>query len=231
MKVEIWSDIACPWCFVGKRRFEKALAAFPERDALDIVWRSFELDPQAPTRQDRPSVELLASKYRMAPSQAQGMLDNMTATGAGEGIEFRFDRSISGNTFDAHRLIHFAATHDKRAEMVECLFRAYFTEGEAMGDRPTLARLAADIGLDATAVTAMLDSDAYAADVRADEARAQQFGITGVPFFAIDEKYGVSGAQTAEIIVQALQQALSESDPVVITAPSGDACDDDTCAI
>jgi predicted DsbA family dithiol-disulfide isomerase len=231
MKVEIWSDIACPWCFVGKRRFEKALAAFPERDALDIVWRSFELDPHALTRQDRPTVELLASKYRMAPSRAQGMLDNMTATGASEGIEFRFDRSISGNTFDAHRLIHFAATHDKRAEMVERLFRAYFTDGEAMGDRPTLARLAAEIGLDASAVTAMLSSDAYAADVRADEARAQTFGISGVPFFAIDEKYGVSGAQTSEIIVQALQQALSESDPVVIAAPSGDVCDDATCAI
>ncbi len=230
MKVEIWSDIACPWCFVGKRRFEKAIASFPERDSLDIVWRSFELDPNAPARQDKPTVDLLASKYRMPPSQAQGMLDNMTATGAVDGIEFRFDRSISGNTFDAHRLIHFAATHGKRAEMVERLFRGYFTDGEAMGDRPTLERLAMDIGLDQGAVTSMLNSDAFAADVRADEARAQQFGISGVPFFAIDEKYGVSGAQPAEIIVKALQQALSESDPVVVTA-SGEACDDDGCAI
>ncbi len=229
MKVEIWSDIACPWCFVGKRRFEKALAAFPERGSLDIVWRSFELDPNAPLRQDKPNVELLASKYRVAPSQAQGMLDNMTAAGAADGIEFRFDRSISGNTFDAHRLIHFAATLGKRTEMVERLFRGYFTEGEAMSDRPTLTRLAADIGLDETAVTSMLDTDAFAADVRADEQRAQLFGITGVPFFAIDEKYGVSGAQPSDVIVQALQQALSESEPVVVTA-SGDACDDDSCA-
>lgn len=230
MKVEIWSDIACPWCFVGKRRFEEALAAFPERDSLDIVWRSFELDPNAPLRQQKPNVELLASKYRVAPSQAQAMLDNMTAAGAADGIEFRFDRSISGNTFDAHRLIHFAATQGKRSEMVERLFRGYFTEGEAMSDRPTLARLAADIGLDATAVTSMLDTDAFAADVRADEQRAQQFGITGVPFFAIAEKYGVSGAQPSDVIVQALQQALSESDPVIVSA-SGDACDDDGCAI
>lgn len=229
MKVEIWSDIACPWCFVGKRRFEKALAAFPDRDTLDIVWRSFELDPSAPTRQDKPTVELLASKYRMPASQAQGMLDNMIATGAADGIEFRFDRSISGNTFDAHRLIHFAASQGKRDEMVERLFRGYFTDGEAMGDRPTLTRLAVEIGLDATAVSAMLDSDAFGTDVRADEHLAQQYGISGVPFFAIDGKYGVSGAQTPDIIVQALQQALSETDPVVVTA-SANACEDDSCA-
>ena len=229
MKVEIWSDIACPWCFVGKRRFEQALAAFPERDSLSIVWRSFELDPGAPMRHDSPTVELLASKYRMSTAKAQEMLDSMTATGAADGIEFRFDRSISGNTFDAHRLTHFAATFGRRSEMVERLFRGYFTDGEAMGDRAALTRLAANIGIDADAVTTMFDSDSFAADVRDDEQRAQQFGITGVPFFAIDEKYGVSGAQPADVLVQALRQALAESQPVVVT-PSGKTCDDDSCA-
>lgn len=210
MKIEIWSDIACPWCYIGKRRFEEALRAFPERDALDIVWRSFELDPNAPVTQEKPTVELLATKYRMPVAQAQGMMDNMTATGAADGITFRFDRSISGNTFDAHRLIHFAATRDKRAAMVERLFAAYFTDGIAMGDRTALVRLATDVGLDAADVSAMLESEAHADDVRNDEARAQQFGISGVPFFAIDEKYGVSGAQPASVLTDAISQAWSE---------------------
>jgi len=211
MKVEIWSDIACPWCYIGKRRFEEALRAFPERDALEITWRSFELDPSAPTVQEKPTVELLATKYRMPLEQAQGMMDNMTASGAADGITFRFDRSISGNTFDAHRLIHFAATTGRRAEMVERLFAAYFTDGIAMGDRAALARLATDVGLEPDDVSVMLESDAYAADVREDEARAQQLGISGVPFFAIDEKYGVSGAQPASVLTDAISQAWSES--------------------
>jgi len=211
MKIEIWSDIACPWCYIGKRRFEQALELFPHRDALEIIWRSFELDTTAPARQTTPTVELLATKYRMSIEKAQSMMDSMTATGAIDGVEFRFDRSISGNTFDAHRLIHFAATVGQRAAMVERLFAAYFTDGEAMGDHDTLVRLASDIGLDATAVRDMLSSTAYASDVRSDEARAQQFGITGVPFFAIDERYGISGAQPAVAIVDTLTQAWNAS--------------------
>ncbi len=211
MKIEIWSDIACPWCYIGKRRFEQALTQFPHRDTLEIVWRSFELDTTAPPRQTTSTVELLATKYRMSIPKAQAMMDHMAATGALEGLEFRFDRSISGNTFDAHRLIHFAATVGQRAAMVERLFAAYFTDGEAMGDHDTLVRLAADIGLDSMAVREMLSSTAHAGDVRGDEARAQQFGVTGVPFFAIDERYGISGAQPAATIVEALTQAWNEA--------------------
>ncbi|WP_373059865.1 DsbA family oxidoreductase [Gemmatimonas sp.] len=211
MKIEIWSDIACPWCYIGKRRFEQALNQFPHRDALDIVWRSFELNPTAPARLTIPTVELLATKYRMSAEKAQTMMDHMAATGAIDGLEFRFDRSISGNTFDAHRVIHFAATVGQRAAMVERLFAAYFTEGEAMGDHHTLVRLASDIGLDAMAVRDMLSSTAHATDVRNDEARAQQFGVTGVPFFAINERYGISGAQPAAAIVEALTKAWKES--------------------
>lgn len=210
MKIEIWSDIACPWCFVGKRRFETALADFAHREELDIVWRSFELDPNAPPRQDRPHAELLASKYRMTTEKAQGMLDGMTATGAAEGIDFRFDRATSGNTFDAHRLIHFAASHDKRAAMVERLFSAYFSEGQAMSDHDTLVRLATEVGLDADETRTMLAGTSFADAVRADELRASQFGISGVPFFAIDEKYGISGAQPAAAITAALTEAWSE---------------------
>ena len=135
----------------------------------------------------------------------------MTATGAAEGVSFRFDRSISGNTFDAHRLIHFSARHARREQMVERLFAAYFTDGDAMGDRDTLVCLATEIGLDAESVRAMLASDAFAVDVRDDEARARLFGISGVPFFAIDEKYGISGAQPASAILGALSEAWAES--------------------
>jgi predicted DsbA family dithiol-disulfide isomerase len=210
MKIEIWSDIACPWCYVGKRRFESALTDFPQRDELQIIWRSFELNPTAPPRAERPTVELIANKYGMPVARAQAMMDDMTATGAADGIAFRFDRSISGNTFDAHRLLHLAATRGLREAMVERLFAAYFTDGEAIADRDTLARLAGEVGLDAAEVRDMLASDAYAADVRADEARAGQLGITGVPFFAIDEKFGISGAQSAKVITDALMQAFAE---------------------
>jgi len=210
MKIEIWSDIACPWCYVGKRRFEAALTDFPHRDELQIIWRSFELNPTAPPRAERPTVELIAAKYGMPVARAQAMMDDMTATGAADGIAFRFDRSISGNTFDAHRLLHLAATHGLREAMVERLFAAYFTDGEAIADRDTLARLADEVGLDEAAVRDMLASNAYAADVRADEARAGQLGITGVPFFAIDEKFGISGAQSAKVITDALMQAFAE---------------------
>lgn len=213
MKIEIWSDIACPWCYIGKRRFESALAEFPHTDALEIIWRSFELDPDSPPVQDRATVELLATKYGMTVDKAQGMIDNMTATGASEGVTFRFDRSVSGNTFDAHRLIHLAASHGPRDAMVERLFAGYFTDGLAMGDRETLVRLAADVGLDATATRAMLDSDAFAAEVRNDEARARHFGISGVPFFAIDEKYGISGAQPPAAILGALTEAWDARQP------------------
>jgi predicted DsbA family dithiol-disulfide isomerase len=210
MKIEIWSDIACPWCFIGKRRFESALSQFEHRDAIEIVWRSFELDASAPPRQDRPAVELLAAKYRMPQPQAQYMMDNMTATGATEGIMFRFDRLISGNTFDAHRLIHLAATHQQRDAMVERLFSAYFANGDAIGDHDTLVRLASEIGLDAAEVRATLASDAFTAEVRDDELRGQQFGVTGVPFFAIDERFGISGAQPASAILAALTEAWAE---------------------
>lgn len=207
MRVEIWSDIACPWCYVGKRRFEAALAAFAHRDDIDVTWRSFELDPSSPARHAEPHATLLSAKYGMPVARAQEMLESMTATGAAEGITFRFDRGIVGNTFDAHRLLHFAAAHGARPALVERLFTAYFTDGEVVSDREVLVRIAGEAGLDADAVRAMLASDAHAADVRSDEARARQYGITGVPFFAIDGKYGVSGAQSADVLASALQEA------------------------
>src|SRR5687768_12148382 len=138
MKLEIWSDIACPWCYVGKRRFEQALASFPERDSLEITWRSFELDPSAPRVRPGTAAEHLAGKYRLPLERAEAMNANMTTQGAKEGIEFNFDRLRMGNTFDAHRLIHYAASEGRRTEMVERLFKAYFTEGASLGDHEVL---------------------------------------------------------------------------------------------
>lgn len=231
MKLEIWSDIACPWCYVGKRRFEQALASFPERESLEVTWRSFELDPSAPGVRPGSAAEHLATKYRLSVERAEEMNANMTAQGAKEGIRFNFDRMRMGNTFDAHRLIHFAAGEGLRTEMVERLFLAYFTEGAALGDRDVLAELAADVGLDAAAARNALESGAFADAVRADEERARAFGITGVPFFAIDERYGISGAQPPEVILGALQKAWSEAAPAEAHVPGADGCEDGSCSI
>lgn len=235
MKVEIWSDIACPWCYVGKRRFERALASFSHRDEVEVVWRSFELDPHAPRTHTEPQAELLARKYRIPVAQAEAMNARMTGEARKEGLDFRFDRVKVGNTFDAHRLIHFAAVAGRREAMVERLMRAYLTDGDALGDVDVLVRLAADVGLDEHAARRALEGDAFAAEVRADEERAREFGISGVPFFAIDERYGISGAQPPEHILDALRQAWSEAAPAAVadapgTDPAAD-CTDGSCAI
>ena len=235
MKIEIWSDVACPWCYVGKRRFEQALARFAHRDALEITWRSYELDPQAPARHDEPLTTILAKKYRVSVAQADAMNARLAGEARKEGLEFALDRVVVGNTFDAHRLIHLAATLGLRELAVERLFSAYFTEGAALGDHETLVRLAVEIGIPAERARTMLASDEFAAAVRADETRARSFGISGVPFFAIDERYGVSGAQPPEALLGVLEQAWEESNPSPVLTPAGtadaDGCTDESCAI
>jgi predicted DsbA family dithiol-disulfide isomerase len=211
MKVEIWSDIACPWCYVGKRRFESALGQFEHADDVEVVWRSFELDPDAPRLREGSQHEHLAKKYGMPVERARAMNERMTAEGKKEGIDFDFDRVKMGNTFDAHRLVHLAAESGRAAAMKERLMRAYFTEGDSVADPDTLVRLGVEAGLDADRAREVVESDAYAADVRADEQRARSFGISGVPFYAIDERYGISGAQPAEVLLGALRQAYEES--------------------
>ncbi len=210
MRIEIWSDIACPWCYIGKMRFTRALGSFSHRDDVEIVWRSFELDPAAPKQHGLSQAELLARKYGVSLEQANAMDANMTAEGRKEGLDFRFDRVQVGNTFDAHRLIHFATTQKRGAEMVERLFSAYFTDGAAIADTDVLVRFATEVGLDADATRSMLEGIMFADAVRADEERARAFGITGVPFFAVDERYGISGAQQPEVILDTLRQAWNE---------------------
>jgi predicted DsbA family dithiol-disulfide isomerase len=204
LRVEIWSDVVCPWCYVGKRRFEKALETFAHRDDVEVTWRSFELDPQAPPQREHTSAEHLASKYGMSLEQAEGTNAQMTELAAGEGLEYHLDRTRGGNSFAAHRLIQLAADHGLQDAMKERLMRAYFTEGEAVGDRETLIRLADEVGLDARET---LNGDAYADAVNADVELAHRIGIRGVPYFVLDRRYGVSGAQPAELLLQALDKA------------------------
>src|SRR6266849_10013097 len=166
MKVEIWSDVVCPWCYIGKRRFEAALARFGHRDNVEVVWRSFELDPGAPARRTGDSAQRLADKYGMSRAQAVASQDRLTQMAAQEGLAFHFENAQSGNTFDAHRLLHLAAERGIQDEVKERLLRAYFSEGEPIGDRETLVRLAAEVGLAADEAETVLASDSYAEDVR-----------------------------------------------------------------
>jgi len=235
MKVEIWSDVVCPWCYIGKRRFEAALASFAHRDEVELVWRSFELDVAAPpsTAEQGTYAERLATKYGRSVVEAQVMIDNVTAAAAGEGLDFRFDLAQPGNSFDAHRLLHLALEHGRQDELKERLDRATFTEGSLVSDHSALRALALQVGLPAVEVDAVLTSDRYAEAVRADEAQARAFGISGVPFFVIDGRYGISGAQPADAVLQALDAAWSERSPLALVAPDGSApsCEGDSCAV
>ncbi|MEZ4222275.1 MAG: DsbA family oxidoreductase [Polyangiaceae bacterium] len=268
LEVQIWSDIACPWCYVGKRHWEAALREFEHADAVRLRWRSFELDPSARTAKLDPSartakldpsaravtsdddyVGRLAKKYGTTHEQAQAMIDRMVGVASQAGIEMRFDRIRSGNTFDAHRLLHLAHERGRQNELKERLLRAYFCEGALMSDGATLASLAGEVGLDVEEASFVLNSDAHAAEVRTDEATARQLGINGVPFFVIGH-YGVSGAQPAAVLGQVLRKAWADA-RAEDDAPNADAastedtasadaastddaapgCDGDSCAV
>ena len=213
MLVEIWSDIACPWCAVGKRRFEAALAAFAHRDDVTVTWRSFELDPDAPAEHPGERAARLAAKYGVSVEQAREMEARMAETAAGEGLDFRFDSARSGNTFDAHRILHLAAAHGLQDEMNERLLIAHFTEGELVSDHVTLKRLALETGIPEDEIDDTLATDRYADDVRADEATAHALGINAVPTFVVDRRLGVSGAQPPEILGQLLARGLEAPQP------------------
>ena len=211
MEVEIWSDIVCPWCYLGKRRFERALDSFSHRDDVEVVYRSFELDPSAPRDTTDPMVDVLASKYGMTAQQAQAAQRQMEDRARQDGLTFRMDGLRRGSTRDAHRLLHLARASGRQQELMERLHQAYFTDQDSIFDHDALTRLAVDAGLDAAEVADVLNSDRYDDDVTADEMTAQALGATGVPFFVIDRKYGISGAQPAEAITAALDQAWASA--------------------
>jgi predicted DsbA family dithiol-disulfide isomerase len=212
MQVEIWSDVVCPWCYLGKRRFERALSDFEHRDDVQVVYRSFELDPTAPAGVTTPTVERLADKYGMSPGQASQAQREMEQRAADEGLTFRMGSLRSGNTRDAHRLIQLARQRGHQAELVERLHRAYFTDEDSVFDHDALTRLAVEAGLDRDEVADVLASDAYADHVDTDEAMARAIGATGVPLFVIDRRYGISGAQPPATITQVLEQAWRQGE-------------------
>ena len=228
MRIDIWSDIACPFCYIGKRHLEAALAATGAE--AEVVWHSFELDP---TPRD-PSAEtdivaVLMAKYRQSRAQIEAMVERVVSMGTASGLALRLTESIRVNTFDAHRALHLAAEHGCQDAAKERLLAAYFTEGADLSAPEVLAALLAEVGLSASAVRAMLDSDAYTAAVRADEQQAQQLGIQGVPFFVFNQKVALSGAQPVEVFQRVLMQCQAEAPAPVISA--GAACESDGCEV
>lgn len=213
MDVEIWSDIACPWCYIGKRRFEAALEQFEHRDDVNVTWRSFELDPTAPHERMGDRAERLAEKYGMTVEQAREAEQQLTGVAAGDGLSFRFDIARGGGTFDGHRLVHLAGAHGLQDEMKERLLRAYFTEGELMADHDTLVRLATEVGLEQREVRELLSGDRYADEVRADEHTAGELGIRAVPTFVVDRQLGASGAQPPDALLDLLRQGWAKRSP------------------
>ncbi|MEW2434897.1 DsbA family oxidoreductase [Streptomyces caniferus] len=231
MRVEIWSDIACPWCYIGKARFEAGLAAFAHRDGVEVVHRSFELDRNAPAATDVPVLDMLATKYGVTREQAEAMEARVAEAAAGEGLDYRSDR-IHGNTFDLHRLLHAAAAHGVHRTLLDAFYRANFAEARTLGDPAVLREIAVRAGLSAEEADRVLaDPGAYAQEVRADEREAAELGATGVPFFVIDRRYGISGGQPAEVFRRALERAHADGPVLVPAADGAGVCGDDGCAV
>ncbi|MDQ2722200.1 MAG: DsbA family oxidoreductase [Actinomycetota bacterium] len=236
MRIEIWSDIVCPWCYVGKRRLERALAGFAHAEQVEIVYRSFELDPGTPQGGGQSVAEHLGEKYGGGAAAGEQMVIQMTATAAEEGLQFDYQSAARANTVDAHRLLHLALAEGgptRQAELKERLLKAYFTDARAVDDPAVLTAVAAEAGLSEERVAQVLASEEYLDDVHADVDEARALGVSGVPFFVIDRKYAVSGAQPAEVFGQALTQAWSEAHPVLTTVggAGADSCGPDGCAV
>lgn len=227
--IDIWSDVACPWCYVGKRRLEAALPQVPELGEVKVTWHAFELDPSAPREHDHATsyADRLAKKYGQTREQAQQMLDRMTEVARQEGLDFRFEQLRPGNTFDAHRLLALAKEAGRQDETAERLFHSYFCEGRSVSDPRELAAIASAAGLDADAVSGLLQSDLYASEVRADEGTATELGIRAVPFFVFEQRLAVSGAQPSAVFVRALQRALAERSTA--ESEEGATCGPDGC--
>ena len=231
LRVDIWSDVVCPWCYVGKRRFETAVRQFVHGDAVDVVWRAFELDsaPTSDRPQDLSYAQQLAAKYQTTLPRAEQMIRMMTSTAEQEGLEFHFERVRAGNTFDAHRVLHLASARSVQDAVNERFMRGFMTEGCAV-EPEVLVRLAVDAGLDEQETRAVLATDVYGDDVRADEEEAQAIGINGVPFFVLGARYAVAGAQPAEILVEAMRRAWESINDVELEAEPVEGALPDGCA-
>jgi len=234
VKIEIWSDVVCPWCYIGKRRIEKAIAAFEHADEVEVHWRSFQLDPGAPTEPTEGTRTMLARKYGQSTEGAQQMQDRVEAVAAEEGLLFRLSQTLHLNTVDAHRLIHLGhqqGGNDLQDRVKEALLDAYFLQARNVADHAVLREIGVGAGLDAARVDEVLASREFAAEVDADMEQAQAYGATGVPFFVVDEKYGVSGAQPVEAFTQVLERAWADSHPAIEMLTGGEECGPDGCAV
>ena len=211
MRVEIWSDVVCPWCYIGKRRFEKALARFDHSDEIEVVWRSFQLHPEHPKGTREPLEESLAAKIGGSVEQVRAMNARVKALAAAEGLEYDFEKYSLVNTFDAHRLTHLAKAHGLGAQLHERFLRAQLTEGEVLDDADTLVRLCGEVGVPEDEARRVLEGDDYGADVDKDIRELLALGGNGVPFFVIDRQYGVAGAQPTEVFLRALETARADA--------------------
>ena len=236
MLVEIWSDVVCPWCAIGRARFETAVEGWEHRDEVSVRWRSFELDPNREGTLEGDYATMLARKYGTSTEQAQAMIDRMVEAGAEEGIDFRFDIARPGNTFDSHRLLHLAADRGIQDRVKARFLEGYHSRGVAIAEHDELTDLAVAAGLARDEVVSVLAGGAYADDVRADEAQAREYGIRGVPFFVLDRRAGVSGAQPAEHLRDALSQVRATGEAEAHhdgghAHAAGEACVDGVCAV
>lgn len=210
MRVDIWSDLVCPWCYIGKRRFEQALATFEHRDAVQVVHRSFQLDPSSPRGVTEPRRARLKAKYHISDDQVATMDERLEQLAAEVGLTFDLSGGNTGNTFDAHRIVHLARARGKEDAMIERFYRAYFTDATSIFDDEAIVALAVEAGLDEAEVRAVLASDQYADAVTTDATQAAELGTSGVPFFVLGGRYGVSGAQPVDVFTQALTQAWDD---------------------
>jgi predicted DsbA family dithiol-disulfide isomerase len=230
VQIEVWSDVVCPWCYIGKRRLETALERFPHRDQVEVVWRSFQLDPTIPEGDTFPTLPSLAAKYGASVEQMAENMHRLEELAAAEGLEYHLTEGTSGNTGLAHELIHLAAEHGLQGTMKERLLHAHFEEQRPVFDLESLVPLAVEVGLDEAEVRAALTDRRYRAAVHQDAATAQALGATGVPFFVVDRKYGAAGAQPAELLLQVLERAWADAHPL-LTVPAADGCEGDTCTV
>jgi predicted DsbA family dithiol-disulfide isomerase len=230
MKIEVWSDVVCPWCYVGKRNLERALGQFAQADKVEIEWKSFELNPDAPPHRPGSYVERISKKYGIPVGEARARMAHLISVGAEAGIDFRFDDMQPGNTFEAHRLLHLAKSRGVQNELKERLFLATFTEGHPIGVRDTLAKLAADVGIPEEDSRRLFESRDYAQEVRDDEVAAMELGVTGVPFFVFDRRFAAAGAQPPDTFVTLLERAWREANPIDVVT-DGVTCEGDVCEI
>ena len=229
MEINIWSDVRCPFCYIGKRKFEMALEKFPHKDKVKVIWKSFELDPNLKTNTKVSAMEHLSKAKGISKAQAEGMQQHVATVAKEIGLDFKSNKTIIANSFNAHRLIQLAKTKGLGNEMEEALFKAHFVEGKNIDDKETLLETGVSIGLDESDVNEIFTSDAFSKEVKEDEMQAQSIGINGVPFFVLNNKYAVSGAQSPETFSEVLEQTWEEyekENPALIVT-EGESCSTD----